>query len=184
MLIEDPGEAGGKRTIKELEHAWKAGDTSAFGALAEIFKPRLISILRRLLSLEDAEDTFQDICIYMLTRRDRFDPVNYSIEQLFVYLAMKRPIDQIKKRQKRREAILLDIHTDPKPLSDTTLAQQELVGRIISRSERGDQQIVLLRVEGLTLEEIATSLSIPVSSVKTAWARIVKAARLRDSRRQ
>jgi len=176
----------------ELTRRCLAGDERAYRELVKRYERQVYSLALRMLRVrEDAEDLTQETFVRMFKALDRYDPSRPFPAWLFT-IAARLSIDHIRRRRLKTVSIFRqDPGTEEEhvlELEDTTPGPAELAER--SEEERATEAliaalpehyrvVVLLRhQQGLSYEEIAEALRLPLGTVK---ARIHRArALLRD----
>jgi len=153
-----------------------AGESEAFGQLAERYQDRLYNALVRFTgSAEDARDIAQDALVQALVKLDRFrrDSAFYT----WLYrIAFNRAVSVNRKRRERasldtlRESGGVDPHaTTPQPeqraMSDERAGQVHQALATLADDHR--QILVLREFEGLDYQEIAAVTDIPVGTVRS-----------------
>ncbi len=145
------------------------GDHDAFAELARASVVRLDRAARLILrDPELARDAVQDGLIRAwrdlpkLRDPDRFDAWLHR-------LTVNACIDQTRRRRRRVvETELTPLHEPSDVDSSTSLADRDLVDTILRRvDDRGRAIIVLHYYLGLPLTEVATTLGIPIGTVKS-----------------
>jgi RNA polymerase sigma-70 factor (ECF subfamily) len=179
----EPSPPDDPRSDQQLIAAANSGDAEAFEALYGRYKDWVVSLAMRLTGDADlALDVLQETFIYLLSKFPGF--VLTSRLTTFLYPAVKNiAIHHRRKRDKLRSAgeETLDSLPAPKP---TPAANADLVA-VISALPETHREVVLMRfVDGLSLEEIAQALAIPLGTVKSrlhnALAALRKDVRVRQ----
>jgi RNA polymerase sigma-70 factor, ECF subfamily len=162
-----------------LVGAARSGDREAFDLLAATFVDRLYAIARLVLRDSDrAEDAVQEALVRCwrdlpaLREPDRFDP---WIRRLL----MRAITDEFRRERRHRgSVVLLRLEPSTADASSAVVVREQLdVGfRRLSLEHRA---IVVLRLYlGLSIEEAAVSLGIPVGTAKSRLHYAVDAMRL------
>lgn len=149
------------------------GDREAFLALYDRYAPRAFGLILRLVrDRADAEDVLQEVMWEIWTRADRYNPALGSVATWALMIARSRAIDMVRKRSAG--------------INPASSAPESLVGHPAtpgaSRSSASDprlnahfgslpaeQQVVIRMafIHGLSRNQIATALDLPVGTVKT-----------------
>lgn len=126
--------------------------------------------------MEDARDVAQEALIRLWTYRDAVRVG--SVKSWLLKTAHRLAIDRLRHRKRRAEfseedlARLVDEH---RPGPEQSVRRNEvgrMIGRALARLSDRDRSIVLMReVHGLSYEEIATSVDLPLGTVKAALHR-------------
>ncbi len=120
----------------------------------------------------DGEDAVQEIFIELWKSASRFDPAKGTEAQFIATIARRRLIDRLRRKSRRPPPQPLGELADNLPgarddtveLHDEAVRAQSAVARL--RPEQ--QQVLRLSIErGLTHEEIAAEISMPLGTVKT-----------------
>ncbi len=154
-----------------------AGDSSALTVLYNVTVTRVFAIARKILrSREDAEDVVCEVYVYVWQNAVRFDSERGNLCAWLTVLTRSRAIDRIRRR--RCEHLVTDeMRQELPPLE----AAQETPDQWLSSAERAvelhsammnlaplrRQMLHLAFLEGMTHEQIATSLCLPLGSVKS-----------------
>lgn len=161
-----------------------AGDEAAFAALVRRYERPLFGFAHRMLAdTGEAEDVFQETCLRVYRSLDRFR--GGSLFRPWVYrIAANLCRDRLRRRALRR-VLSLDAlwgeSGDARPLAETVpspnpgpaalAAADETAARIEAAIERLSAKhrtvFLMARYQGLSYEEIAAALEIPVGTVKS-----------------
>jgi RNA polymerase sigma-70 factor (ECF subfamily) len=168
----------------------RQGDAQAFARLVALHERLVFNLAARLLGdLEEARDVSQEVFLQVFRTLGRFE--GRSSLKTWIY---RIAVNQCHNRRRfwRRRRRDRSISLDALPLSDVArLAAPGTAERDYERSERarGVQRalesvpfrqravLVLREVEGLTCEQTAEALSIPVGTVKSRLSRAREALR-------
>jgi RNA polymerase sigma-70 factor (ECF subfamily) len=151
------------RSDQELVAAANAGDLTAFDALYHRYKEWVVSLATRFTGDADqALDVLQETFLYLFSKFPGFRLT--SRLTTFFYPAVKN-LSIAARRKTARFAgggPPLEQFTAPAVTPDN-----ELVA-VVAALPEGQREVILMRfVDGLSLEETATALSIPVGTVKS-----------------
>lgn len=153
------------RSDQELIEAANAGDAGAFEALYIRYRDWVVSLAMRLTGDADqALDVLQETFIYLLSKFPGF--VLTSRLTTFLYPAVKNIAIHLRRKRDRlgdsSGEKLEIVAAAATPAADSDLAA------VVSRLPETHREVVLMRfVDGLSLEEIAEALSIPLGTVKS-----------------
>lgn len=153
-----------------------AGDTAAFGQLVGEYQDRLYnSLLRVLGSAEDAADIVQDAFVQAYTKLDTFRGTSAFYTWLY-RIAFNLAMSHARKGRKATsldsiKALAGDEPMDGQPTAETGALMQEraeLVHAALAELNLEHRQIIVLReIDGLSYDEIAEILSVPVGTVRS-----------------
>jgi RNA polymerase sigma-70 factor (ECF subfamily) len=177
---QPPEDEGAAMLARHLE-----GDPRAFEELVASWGPRVYGFLRRSGAGEQADDLFQETFLRVHLAAGRFDP-RYPF-RVWVFTIARRLVIGHQRGQRVRRWLggLLGRRAegpeadpaeapDPGPDQERAAAAREeaaRLGRALTLLPAGPRQaLVLVKVEGLSLEEAALVLDAPVPTVKT-WVR-------------
>ena len=92
---------------KELYQKYINGDNKAFELLINKYKTNLLFFINGFVNnLDNAEDIFQDVILYIVEHKETYD-FNYSFKSYLYMIAKSRAINYINREQKIEE---LDIN--------------------------------------------------------------------------
>jgi RNA polymerase sigma-70 factor (ECF subfamily) len=151
------------RSDQELVAAANAGEEGAFDALYQRYKEWVVSLATRFTGDPDqALDVLQETFLYLLSKFPGFRLT--SRLTTFLYPAVKNL--SIAARRKAAKFSGGERAFDAVPAA-TPAVRNELT-TVVANLPEGQQEVVLMRfVDGLSLEEIATALAIPLGTVKS-----------------
>jgi RNA polymerase sigma-70 factor, ECF subfamily len=163
----------------------KSGDLDAFSAIVDKYQNRIYSaVLNYVYNSEDAYDITQDAFVKAYSNLNRFNSSSAFYTWLY-RIAINTAIDALRKRKSRPvesleddkitqtgfEPVGTDIADDPeRSLANRELARH-LQAAIGSLSNKLRSVIVLHDVEGLSQEEVAQIIGVPVGTVKSRVSR-------------
>ena len=176
------GDAVDRRLVERAQ----AGDAAAFDSLARASADRLMAIAYRILrDVTRAEDAVQSTLLTAwrelpgLRDPDRFDAWLHRLVVHACYAESRRTTS-------RREVELQPAHHPATPDPTLTVDDRDLLERAFRRLTPEQRAVVVLQHElGLSQPEIATTLGIPVGTVKSrlnAAISTLRAAVAADSR--
>lgn len=151
--------------------AFKRGETPAFRELFDRYKDPIYGFVRR--RVDDsgrAEEITQDVFMALVQRRDGYE-VRSSFRTYLYRIALNRVASEHRKPNPVQ-------HAEPEGVagSDPSIVQQ--VRQALDMLEPDQEQVVMLReYEGLSYEEIAKVMSIPVGTVRSKLFRAKLALR-------
>lgn len=171
-----------------------AGDRAAMRDCLATYGGLVWSLARTLTpSTADAEDATQDVFVHLWQRAAAFDRSKGSEVQFISVVARRRLIDWVRKHARpgaKSAELLVDAIAAPPAAagtSDTLDSQAQAAWQALRELVREQQQVLVLAVVyGLTHEQIATHLSMPLGTVKTnlyRGLRLIREALVGDTAR-
>lgn len=158
---------------KELLAAHVAGDPEAFGILVERHRHRLWTVaLRTTGDPHEAEDAVQDALIAAYRRADQFRG-DAAVTTWLHRIVVNASLDRIRRRTVRPTVSL----PDDAPLTDVRdpLADRELqlvvLQALAALPDDQRDAVLLVDLEGYSVEEAAAALDCPVGTVKSRCSR-------------
>jgi RNA polymerase sigma-70 factor, ECF subfamily len=161
--------------LQELLRKTAAGDSAAFALLYKHTASRLFGVVVRIAGRgEMAEDALQECFVLIWQRAADYDPVRGGAMNWLTAIARNCTIDQLRRRGIRPEG-----HAAPEealarlraPDSADQGAQLRALRTCLDELEERPRRAVLLAyLYGLTREELAVQLAVPVGTVKS-WLR-------------
>lgn len=145
-------------------------DRSAFEDFYDRYSSRVFGFLLHLLrNRSEAEDVLQEAFWQVWRQADRFDSGRASAAAWVLMIARSRAVDRLRRRRETVTDTIPEIPTDSQP--DINLARQDDAVQVTAALAvlPHDQQepIRLAFFEGLTHDQIARHLKIPLGTVKT-----------------
>lgn len=164
----------------ELLRAHVEGDPTAFGELFLRHRDRLWAVaLRTMRNREDAADALKDAMVSAFRRASSFRGES-AVTSWLHRIVVNACLDQIRRSKVRRaEALPDNLDHDPKMVTDedpaADLVAADLAGAVEEALGRinADQRaaLVLVDMEGLSVEEAAAQLGVPKGTIKSRCAR-------------
>jgi len=159
--------------LAQLRHP-VSGSEDAARACLEAFGALVWSLARRYTPTSaDAEDAVQEIFLDLWKSASRHDPERSS-EAAFVAMIARRRLVDLRRRRARRdgdEELVEDVVSE-KNSSAELQAEASLAARALTSLEPSEREILVLATyEGLTQQEIAARLGLPLGTVKTTARR-------------
>ncbi|RMG24114.1 MAG: sigma-70 family RNA polymerase sigma factor [Armatimonadetes bacterium] len=171
-------EAGNGISDQLLVARCQSDDWAAFDALVDRYQARVFGFVRRMVpSHEEAEDIAQEVFVRAFRNIHRYDG-RASVAGWLFKIATNLCIDSRRKRSRRVAEVPLEVDGspvvevadpkgDPEPIVFAQQMEEVIASALDSLSERLKPVILLHDVEGLSYEEIANALGIPVGTVKS-----------------
>ncbi len=158
----------------------KAGDALAWEAFVSRFQGRIYGIASAYTNhSEAARDLAQDIFVRLYETRRRWPDADRFMPWL-VRTARNLAVDFLRRRRARTTATEVDLDAvstlaeagaDPESLA-IDRGRRSLVWRALHRLSALSRETMILReIQGLTLEEVASTLGVPVGTVKSRTSR-------------
>jgi RNA polymerase sigma-70 factor (ECF subfamily) len=175
---------GGTRPDAELLAAIATGDKQALARLYDRHAPRLLSLAGRLMrSPVDAEDLLHDLFLEVYHRASTYDPARGSVPGWLVMRLRSRAIDRLRSPIYRR-LVALDgelpaLHDTREPaLLDASEPLCGALKRALSDLPQDTQAILnLVYFKGMSLPEVASSMFMPLGTVKSRLHRALRSLR-------
>lgn len=163
----------------------RRGDIDAYGVLVERYQDRIFSVVFNYVpNREDAADIVQDSFVKAYTKLQTFDSESAFYTWLY-RIAINAAIDYLRKKKSRNvdslddekftevgfEPVSRDASTDPERVvlrSEQAAILRRALGAL---SDKLKAVAILHDVEGLSQEEVARVLGIPVGTVKSRVSR-------------
>jgi RNA polymerase sigma factor (sigma-70 family) len=159
----------------------KQGDLVAFDELYARYSTRLFRFLRAQLATPDAEDVFHEAMLATLESREvTFEAASFKT---WLYrIAQNRVLNRKRSRGRGGVALMrLKAGGDEGPTpADDRIAEGELaraLERAVGRLPDKLSTLYHLRASGLSQEEMATVLEIPVGTIKSRMSEMVRVLR-------
>ena len=149
-----------------LVAAANQGDESALAALYLRYRDWVIRLARRLTgNEEDALDVLQETFSYVCRKFPGF--ILTASMTTFLYPVVKNLSIAARRKRLRSiggEALLADLPSEPAPSG----SPRDNLAAVLSNLSFAHREVVLMRfVDAMSLEEIATALSVPLGTVKS-----------------
>ncbi|HZL83754.1 MAG TPA: sigma-70 family RNA polymerase sigma factor [Candidatus Krumholzibacteria bacterium] len=158
----------------------KGGDQIAYGQLVRKYQNSVYNLCRKMVrNPEEARDLAQEAFVKTFAALDRYDPV-YAFSSWLFKITSNLCIDHIRKQRMRllsiddplegEEGVVFRELSDPQRQPDQVSEDSELREAIRAAVDRLPEHyrviLILRHQEQLSYEEIATSLGIPLGTVK------------------
>jgi RNA polymerase sigma-70 factor (ECF subfamily) len=160
-----------------------AGDKAAVDECLKTYGGLVWSLARRMLrNSDDAEDAVQEIFLDVWKNAGKYDESQASETTFIAMIARRRLIDRIRFASRRISADGLDdVLAEPMDRADrkmqTTLEANDAVKALNALRPEQRQVLQLSIVQGLSHQEIADRIGIPLGTVKTHARRGILQAR-------
>jgi RNA polymerase sigma factor (sigma-70 family) len=155
-----------------------AGDRAALELVYRDTSAKLFGVCLRILNdRREAEDVLQEVYITVWRKAGVFDPARASPITWLVAIARNRSIDRIRSGSilRRAEPVesadeVRDPAPDPAAMLETADMQMRLAGCLQDLEERQSTAIRAAFLDGLTYEQLAERMSVPLGTMKS-WIR-------------
>ena len=155
---------------KALAERAAKGDVRAFTSIVERFQKPIYNLCYRYLGQTDAEDAAQETFVRAFVDKHRFDP-NKPLLPWLMTIARRLCIDRL--RKSKREPIS-DSETSVPDFApsaeESAISKQELylVSKGLKDLPEGQREAVALyHLSGMSYEEVAQALEVPIGTVMT-----------------
>jgi RNA polymerase sigma-70 factor (ECF subfamily) len=167
---------------RDLFKRYKEGDEDALGVLVSRYAPPVYGFVLRLLrNADDARDVTQEAFIKAWKHRGRYDPSQEFRAWVFG-IARHAALDVLRKRrsysfadlEEEGEDSFADSVADPSPLPDELYESSRMMDALeyaLGELPMSARTVILLKQEGLTFEEIGSTLGESVNTVKSRYRR-------------
>mgnify|MGYP006271527225 CR=1 FL=1 len=164
-----------ERSDAELLAAHVAGDPHAFAVLVGRHRDRLWAVaLRTTSDPEEAADALQDALISAFRRADGFRGES-AVTTWLHRIVVNASLDRLRRKAVRAADPIPDdvddlptkVLADPSDPLDSRLVQLEITRALAELPEEQREAIVLVDVEGYSVEEAAAILGCPTGTVKS-----------------
>lgn len=165
-----------ERTDAQLLAAHVAGDRQAFGLIVERHRDRLWAVaLRTTGDPEEAADALQDALISAFRRADQFRG-DAAVTTWLHRIVVNACLDRLRRRNLRPVRPLPEGDDPGTPVDERDLIGQredqlEIAQALAHLPEEQREAILLVDVEGWSVEEAAQQLGCPAGTVKSRCAR-------------
>jgi len=159
----------------------RAGDMRAFDQLYGRYVSRLFGFLvGQLRSRADAEDVFQEAFLQTLRSREISFENGGSFKTWLYRVARNTALNRLRSEQRKDRAHARAESLEPPASPEDGLAQIELVRVLdtaVAKLPPGLSEIYHLRSSGLSYDEMAEILEIPMGTLKSRMSRMVSTLR-------
>jgi len=176
----------------------QSGDESAFREIVEKYQSKVFSIIHGIVRQKnDVEDIAQQVFSKVYFSIRNFDFRSSLITWIYK-ITVNECFDYLRKKKVRKLVYESDLSedevrrventepaTDRTPRADTTLARRDYVMKLLTRVSDEERNLLMLKeVEGYSVEELATMLSMNENTIKVklfrARQKLVKASQRLD----
>ncbi len=156
---------------KELMERFLRGEVEGFNLLVKNYKVRLFSLLYRLVgNKEEAEDILQETFLRVYRQKESYD-FNYSFSTWIYTIALNLCRNLYKRKKKVKFLGMDSLVNHPDPNSENhgnrNRLSSILEGAISSLPFKYRTVFLLRDIDQLSYEEVASTLSLPLGTVKS-----------------
>src|SRR6202046_5415952 len=154
--------------IEQLMKQYQQADPAAAAALVELLSPQLYRFFASQMgSRNDAEDMLQDVWLRIHRVRHTYRPSEPLLPWVYA-IARRVRVDNYRKRQRiaSREISALVLPEAPTQKNEVKTALPSFEDLVASLPERQREVLTMLKVNELSLEEVARATSSTVGAVK------------------
>lgn len=165
---------------KVLYKEFLNGDNKSFDKIMDLYAENLVYFIQRYVgSIDVAEDIAQDVFVYILMNKEKYN-FKYSLKTYLYTIGKSRAINYLK-REKRilhlNEDVFYEIDDD---LEEYVFRndKRKYIRNVINKLSKENQIIIYLAdIEGLKYKEISKILNKPMSQIKMKIHRARKKAK-------
>jgi RNA polymerase sigma-70 factor (ECF subfamily) len=154
----------------ELAARARGGDSRAFAEIVRRYQGPIFRLCQRYLRGPEAEDAAQETFVRAFVHRQRFDPERPLMPWLCT-IARRLCLDKLRKRHPDLDDTLEARTEDTAPTPERTAATREqllrLQAALVDLPEGQREAILRYHIDGMSYQDIATSLEVPVGTVMT-----------------
>ena len=171
--VEDAGRGDDDELMRQLT----AGRQEALGPLYSRYAPRLFSLAAQSLDRATAEEIVQEVFLVVWRKAGTFDPERGAFKAWVFQIAHHRILNELRRRsrQPRLEedpsGLRLAAAPDPMPGPDEVFAAEaqraEVRDALAALPEAQRRAVHMAFVDGLTHDQVARNLQLPLGTTKT-----------------
>lgn len=173
------------RTDRELVTVLAGGDSHALGELYDRHAPALLGVARQILrDAREAEDVVHDVFVEAWQRAYTYDPSRASVRSWLLVRLRSRCLDRLKRPSRSRRAPLEAAGEEeharerrPATPADAGIERAQIREALTSLPDEQRHVLLLGYFRGLSSSEIATTLELPIGTVKSRVAAALRALR-------
>lgn len=160
-----------EKTDKELYEEFLKGNNEAFKEIILKYKNNLIYFISKYVkNIDTAEDISQDVFVYILINRHKYNP-KYSLKTFLYTIAKSRAINYIKKEKKIiKIEDYKNVYIEDNNIEEIVLKKQiqkEVRQAINEMKQEYQIAIYLVDFEKMSYKEVAKIMNKSVSQIKT-----------------
>jgi len=155
----------------DLIQRYLAGDVEAFNELMDAHEDRVFAICYRMLQdREAALDATQDTFLTVFRKADRYR-AQAAFSTWLYRVAVNTCYDHLRRRKRKRAEPLPDSHDPPDPgagdLYDAVEVRPDIEAALADLSPEFRAAVVLVDLQGMSLEQAGDTLDVPTGTVKS-----------------
>ena len=172
-VVEDVGRGDDAELMRQLA----AGRQDALGPLYSRYAPRLFSLAAQSLDRPTAEEIVQEVFLLVWRKAATFDPERGTFKAWVFQIAHHRILNELRRRSRQPQlegdpdGLRLAAAPDPMPGPDEVFAAEaqraEVRDALAALPEAQRRAVEMAFVDGLTHEQVANSLQLPLGTTKT-----------------
>lgn len=173
----DSGGAGGAEAVEHLVLVAQAGDSHAMEQLLRAAYPLVLDVCARILGHRDPLDAAQNALVAISQRIGQFDH-RAKFSTWCYRIATNAALDELRRSRRHSDRALddgagaLERIESAAPLTDRSVADRMTVRDALAQLPDEQREVFLLReLEGLSYEELAALIGVPVGTVRSRLAR-------------
>ncbi len=164
---DTPASAGSRdEEMRDLMRRYQGGDPAAVDQLVARLSPSLLAFLSRPgLPRSDAEDMLQECWMRIHRSRHTYRAEEPLLPWIFA-IARHTRLDAFRRRQRQwsRETLVADV---PEPPAPAATPQGPDIAALLERLPESQREVlIMLKVSGMSLEEIARATASSVGAIK------------------
>ena len=166
-------------TLEQLMHGYQQADPEALAQLVRKLSPKLGRFFREMsVTRPDAEDLLQDFWLRVHRARHTYRHPSPLLPWVFA-IARHTRADAYRRLKRRQTVSTLQLDLFPDRRSGAAVTDSRIdLQRLVATLPDGQQEVIALKVRGMTLEEVARATGTTVGGVKQKTHRAYRRMRL------
>ena len=162
----------------ELIDRYLSGDIDAFNELMDAHEDRVFAVcLRMLRDREAALDATQDTFLTVFRKADRYQ-AKAAFSTWLYRVAVNTCYDHLRRAKRKRTTSIPEGHDSPDPSTDALLeaveVRPDIEAALAALSPEFRAAVVLVDLQGMSLEQASDTLEVPVGTIKSRLFRARK----------
>lgn len=172
---EAQGPAHGRTPVVESDqeclYRIARGDRAALAQLYTAFAPLMLGLAVRIIrDPKEAEDLIHDVFVEAWKRAGDYDPTRASVKAWLLMMVRSRALDRLRSARAKQVTLVAAV-PEVEVLSDGTAGERgQLHGALARLTPEQRSVLELGYFQGLSSQEIATTLGVPIGTVKSRVA--------------